>query len=114
MEISKTKIFKNWHKYGLISLEDFTENWNWVNQDPLDDTGHLTRLMGLEVSRDMETKMLNDNTLTANLPYDPNNLQGKIVRLERKWVPGIDRYYFYKDGKRWEGNLILSKRDQLN
>lgn len=114
MEIKDTKIFKNWQKYGLISLEDFTENWNWVNQDPLDETGHLTRSMGLEVTKDMETKALNENNPMANLPYDENNLQGKIVRLERKWVPGLDRYYFYKDGKRWNGDIILSKRDHLN
>ena len=98
MKIEDTKIFKNWQKYGLISLEDFTQNWEWVNQDPLDETGHLTRSMGLEVTKDMETKVL----------------QGKIVRLERKWVPGIDQYYFYKDGKLWSGHIILSKRDHLN
>ncbi|QLI95444.1 hypothetical protein H0G69_10575 (plasmid) [Limosilactobacillus mucosae] len=83
MKIEETKIFKNWQKYGLISLEDFTENWNWVNQDPLDETGHLTRSMGLEVTKDMETKAINENNPMANLLYDENNLQGKIVRLEQ-------------------------------
>ena len=42
----KSKIFNNWHEFAGVSMDDFLEGLLWLEEDPGDDQGRLTRELG--------------------------------------------------------------------
>ena len=42
----KSRIFNNWHEFAGVSMDDFLEGLLWLEEDPGDDQGRLTRELG--------------------------------------------------------------------
>lgn len=106
VEADGSEVFKNWEKYGLITKEEFIEAITWLCEDPLNESGQLTRSIGLDVTQDMENKVIEEQNPRFNFGYDENNLKGKIVKLrqvydERGKFVGL---YKVEDDRLWEGN----------
>lgn len=91
-----SKVFDEWQKRGNISAEEFLEAVEWVCEDPLDDHGYMTREIGLEPTLDAMTKYFIETgggleKFAAKSQWNPDNLKGRIVKLER--VNGYEREY---------------------
>lgn len=46
-----SEIFKNWSEHSNITKEDFIEALEWLCNDPLDESGRMTREIGLTPDR---------------------------------------------------------------
>lgn len=106
IEKDGSEVFKNWQKYGLITKEEFIEAITWLCEDPLNEDGQLTRTIGLDVTRDMENKVIEEQNPRFNFGYDENNLKGRIVKLRQVYDKRGKFVGLYKveDGRLWEGN----------
>ena len=106
IEADGSEVFKNWEKYGLITKEEFIEAITWLCEDPLNEFGELSRRIGLDVTQDMENKVIEEQNPRFNFGYDENNLKGKIVKLRQVYDEKGKFVGLYKieDDRLWEGN----------
>lgn len=106
IEKDGSEVFKNWQKYGLITKEEFIEAITWLCEDPLNEDGQLTRTIGLDVTQDMENKVIEEQNPRFNFGYDENNLKGRIVKLRQVYDKRGKFVGLYKieDGRLWGGN----------
>lgn len=90
VEKGDSKIFNNWNEFCGVSKEDFLRELEWLCEDPLTESGKLTRELGC----------LADGTL---------------VRLFRAYDNGgcFSGFYFKNTGRIWYGKAGLSARDRV-
>lgn len=106
IEAGGSEVFKNWQKYGLITKEEFIEAITWLCEDPLNEFGELSRRIGLDVTQDMENKVIEEQNPRFNFGYDENKLKGRIVKLRQVYDEKGKFVGFYKieDDRLWEGS----------
>ena len=102
----RSEVFKEWEKYGLITKDEFIEALKWLCDDPLNEDRELTRRIGLEVTRDMDQKMIKEENPKFYLGHYENNLKGKIIKLKQVYDFRGKFVGLYKvdDNMLWSGN----------
>ena len=113
----RSKVFENWHRYGLVTEDEFIEGLEWLHADPLDGQGRLTRELGLRISPDMRRKLDGEQDATYASPYDETRLKGELVRLRQVYdsLGSFYGYYRVDDGMLWTGSdgPSISCRDRI-
>lgn len=95
-----SEIFNNWKEYGLISEEDFIKGIEWMVDEPLDDKGRIVKDLGLYINPNMEQKRLNEQYPDFSMPFDKNDLNGKIFKIRRSYDNSGSRVFsFWEDTK---------------
>ncbi len=108
-----SEIFNNWKEYGLISEEDFIKGIEWMVDEPLDDKGRIVKDLGLYINPNMEQKRLNEQYPDFSMPFDKNDLNGKIFKIRRSYDNSGSRVFsFWEDTKlgeeKYEKNVLVT------
>lgn len=108
-----SEIFNNWKEYGLISEEDFIKGIEWMVDEPFDDKGRIVKDLGLYINPNMEQKRLNEQYPDFSMPFDKNDLNGKIFKIRRSYDKNDNRVLsFWEDTKLgtegYEKNVLVT------
>lgn len=108
-----SEIFNNWKEYGLISEEDFIKGIEWMVDEPFDDKGRIVKDLGLYINPNMEQKRLNEQYTDFSMPFDKNDLNGKIFKIRRSYDKNDSRVFsFWEDtklgAKEYEKNVLVT------
>lgn len=104
-----SKIFKNWHDFAGITMEEFLDGLRWLCDDPMPN-GKLYRQLGCIAPEDAgltdeQKKMW--GTSSSHLPGTAG-----IHRLSRCYYSdGSLAGFYYKDGTKWTGYVSLNAKD---
>ncbi|WP_283589450.1 hypothetical protein, partial [Staphylococcus nepalensis] len=97
----------------LISEEDFIKGIEWMVDEPLDDKGRIVKDLGLYINPNMEQKRLNEQYPDFSMPFDKNDLNGKIFKIRRSYDNSGSRVFsFWEDTKlgeeKYEKNVLVT------
>jgi hypothetical protein len=112
----KSRVFTNWNKFGLITEDEFIDALKWLFEAPEE------REVALEISRDMENKVLSERADGGEkfaMPYDETKSKGAILRLRRVDDPntGLTSFHDTSTNRLWSGNgtrkISISAYDRI-